>query len=88
MHPPRSRALRLAGGALFVIMLGLTACGLDTSLNRFAFSGTSGEYMMSIVSGSAVVQGLLLLGVGYGLYRVAQRSTFGRTTLVVIEVVR
>jgi hypothetical protein len=84
MHPPRSRALRLAGGTLFVIMLGLTACGLDTSVNRFAFSRTSGEYMMSIVSGSAVVQGLLLLGVGYGLYRVAQRSTSGWTALVVI----
>ena len=84
MPPPRSRALRLAGGTLFVGMLGLTACGLDTSLNRFAFSGTSGEYMLRIVSGSAIVQGLLLLGVGVGLYRVAQRATSGWTALVVL----
>jgi hypothetical protein len=84
MHPPRSRALRLAGSALFVVMLGLTACGLDTSVNRFAFARTSGEYMMSIVSGSAVMQGLLLLGVGYGLYRVAQRATMSWTALVVL----
>lgn len=84
MSPPRSRALRLAGSILFALMLGLTACGLDTSLNRFVFSGSSGEYMMRIVSGSVGVQGLLLLGVGYGLYRAAQRPTVGWTALVVI----
>lgn len=84
MHPPRSRALRLVGGILFAIMLGLTACGLDTSVNRFAFARTSGEYMLRIVSGSAVVQGLLLLGVGYGLYRVVQCFTSGWTVLVVL----
>jgi hypothetical protein len=84
MRPPRSRALRLAGGTLFALMLGLTTCGLDTPLNRFAFSGTSGDYMMSIISGSAVVQGLLLLGMGYGIYRIAQRPTFSWTVLVVL----
>lgn len=84
MRQPRSRTLRLAGGILFTLMLGLTACGLDTSLNRFVFSGSSGEYMMRIVSGSAVGQGLLLLGTGYGLYRVGQRPTVGWTALVVL----
>jgi hypothetical protein len=44
-------------------MLGLTVCGLNTPLNRFVFSRNSTEYMMRIVSGSAVMQGLLLLGV-------------------------
>lgn len=69
----RSRAPLLAGGGLFALMLGLTVCGLDTPLNRMAFSGTSGEYMMTIVSGLVAVQGLLLFGAGYGLYRLAQR---------------
>jgi hypothetical protein len=84
MRPLRSRALSLAGGTLFALMLGLTACGLDTADNRFLFAGSSGGYMMRLVSGSAVVQGLLLLGVGYALYRVAQRPTIGWTALLVL----
>lgn len=84
MRPPRSRALRLAGSTLFALMLGLTACGLDTSLNRFVFALYSGADMMHIVSGSAGVQGLLLLGVGYGLYQVTQRPTAAWTALVVL----
>lgn len=84
MNSPRSRALRLVGGTLFTLMLGLTACGLDTSLNRFAFTRSSGEYMMRIVSGSASVQALLLLGVGVGLYRVTQRPTSGGTAWVML----
>jgi len=76
MRSLRFRALSLAGGILFALMLGLTVCGLDTPLNRMAFSGTSGEYMMTIVSGSVMMQGLLLLGAGYGLYRFVQRPAF------------
>lgn len=83
MRPPRYYALLLAVGALFALMLGLSALGLDIPINRMAFSGTSGEYMMTIVSGSAVVQGLLLLGAGYGLYRVAQRPALGWVGLFV-----
>jgi hypothetical protein len=78
----RFRPLPLAGGLLFALMMGLTACGLDTPLNRMAFSGTSAEYMMTIVSGSAVLQGLLLLGTGYGIYRFVQRPAVGWAGLV------
>lgn len=83
MKPPRSRALRVTAGALFTLMLGLTACELDTSLSRFVFAG-SGEYMTRIVSGTVVGQGLFLLGAGYGLYRVAQRPTLGWVGLTVL----
>ena len=84
MNPPSSHTLRLAGGTLFALMLELTACGFDTSLNRLVFTGSSGEYMMHIVSGSAGVQSLLLLGIGCGLYRLGQRPTIGWTALIVL----
>lgn len=79
----RSRSLFLLGSVLFAVLLGFTALGLDTPLNRMQFSGTSGEYLMTIGSGSVLVQSLLLFGVGYGLYRVAQRPTLGAATLFV-----
>lgn len=84
----RSRILFLLGSVLFAVLLGLTALGLDTPFNRMAFSGTSGEYLMTIVSGSALVQSLLLFGVGCGLYRVVQRPTLrGATLLVAVALV-
>jgi hypothetical protein len=79
----RSRILLMLGSILFALLLGLTALGLDTPFNRMQFSGTSGEYMMIIVSGSALVQTLLLFGIGYGLYHVGQRPTLRAATLFV-----
>lgn len=79
----RSRLLLVLGSLLFAVLLGLTALGFDTPFNRMQFSGTSGEYLVTIVSGSALVQSLLLFGVGYGLYRMAQRPTLGAATLCV-----
>ena len=54
---------------VFGTMLLLTVLGLDTSMNRFEFARTSAEYMMTIVSGPAVLQGLLLFAAGYCLFR-------------------
>ena len=60
---------------VFGAMLLLTVLGLDIPFNRFVFARTSAEYMMTIVSGLAVLQVLLLFGGGYCLFR-AVRGPF------------
>ena len=67
----------VTAATVFAAMVLLTVLGLDTPFNRFAFTQTSAEYMMTIVSGSAVLQGLLLCGAGYCLFRVV-RGPFPR----------
>ena len=62
----------VTAATVFGAMVLLTILGLDTPFNRFAFAQTSAEYMMTIVSGSAVLQGLLLCGVGYCLFRLVR----------------
>ena len=70
---------------VFSSMLLVTVLGQDIPINRFVFARTSAEYMMPIVSGPVVLQGLLLCGAGYCLFR-SVRGSFPQWAVLFLAV--